>query len=76
MTKTAFIEAYRAALLALYPWAQDPVRLDRFMASVRTTLDGGNSFSRNGEAFEAACRAIGIAPWKVTLKFLHSMPEA
>jgi hypothetical protein len=73
MTKTAFIAAYRAALLNGYPWAQDTARLDRFMASVKATLDGGNTFNREGEAFRTACHAIGLSPRKATLKFLHSM---
>ena len=32
MTKTEFIANYRAALIAEYEWARDPVRLDRFHA--------------------------------------------
>lgn len=73
MTKTAFINAYRATLLAHYPWAQDTARLERFMCSVTETLNGGNSFNRDGEAFRAACHAIGLSPRKATLKFLQSM---
>jgi hypothetical protein len=74
MTKTAFLQAYRAALLAGYPWAQDTERLEKFMTGVKATLDGGNTFNRDGEAFRAACHAIGLSPRKATLKFLHSMP--
>jgi len=75
MTKTAFMNAYRATLLAGYPWAQDSARLEKFMASVKATLDGGNTWNRDGEAFRAACHAIGLSPRKATLKLLQSLPE-
>lgn len=59
MNRPAFLEAYRAALVALYPWASTPWRLARFMRSVVETLDGANSWHHKSDAAKAAWRAIG-----------------
>ena len=59
-SKSDFLAAYRAALAAAYPWAQDEAQLDRFLASVRDTLTGPcASWHPEGAAVNAAWRAIG-----------------
>lgn len=37
MTKTEFLERYRARLV-VFPWASSPQRLDKFMSSVANTI--------------------------------------
>ena len=60
MDRNAFLTAYRAELLARYPWAQDAAKLHRFMESVEMSISGGaKTWNNDGEAVTAAWRAIG-----------------
>lgn len=73
MTKTQFIERYRAELSQRYTWAQDTDKLARFMASVETTLRGpAATWNHDGEAVTAAWRAIG-GKGKPALKALRAL---
>ena len=72
-TKKALYDEYRVQLIAGYAWAKDEARLSRFMQSVRDTLNGGNTFNRDGEAWRAACHNVGISP-RISLKALHALP--
>lgn len=77
MTKTAFLQAYRAEL-ARYPWAADPERLARFMrvcaGTIATPVDlSEGHWNHDGDAVTAAWRAIG-GKGKPTLKALRALP--
>lgn len=73
MTKDAFVSEYRAALLANYAWAQDAEKLERFLATVRRTLDTGVAhWNKDGEAVVRAWRAIG-GKGKPTYKALYAL---
>jgi len=75
MSRTAFLAAYRAQLIALYPWAKDTARLDRFMSAVELTISTArNEWDHDGDAVTAAWHAIG-GKGKPTLKALRSLPE-
>jgi len=72
-TRSAFLETYRAELLARYGWAGDPHRLSTFMASVTTTLNTKTaSWNSTGEAVEAAWKKIG-GKGKATYKALRAL---
>lgn len=60
-TRGEFLKEYERQLVARYAWAADPVRLARFMSSVRNTLAGGNVgwLVHSGEAVDAAWLVIG-----------------
>lgn len=74
MTRSVFLEAYRTALVAAYPWASDPVRLDRFLASCAGTLEGpAATWNHDGEAVTAAWKAIG-GKGRPTLNALRALP--
>lgn len=74
MTKNAFLAAYRKQLLARYPWAQDPAKRARYMASVAGSLLGAeNTWHPAGEAVTAAWRDIG-GKGKPSFKALRAMP--
>lgn len=61
MTKENFLAAYRAAIVAAYPWAADPARLEKFMASVRTTLyTEVNTWNKDSEVARKVWRDIGM----------------
>lgn len=74
-TRTEFATAYRAELVARYPWAQDPARLEAAMAAVANTLDEkpGQKWSNSGPAYEAALAACGL-PKRIPLKALRALP--
>jgi hypothetical protein len=75
MTRTGFLVALRAELLKRYPWAQDAMRLERFMSGVRDTITGvGNNWCKDGDAADAAWKAIG-GKGKPTYKALRALPE-
>ena len=74
MTKQAFLEAMQRELVARYAWAREPERLDRFMSSVRVTVEGGMTWNKDGDAATAAWRAIG-GKGKLTYKALHALPQ-
>lgn len=59
MTKDAFVNAYKEELVARYSWASDTEKLDRFMLSVKRTLEGGLFWNKDGDAVNAAWRRIG-----------------
>lgn len=73
MSRAAFLAAYRAELIAMYPWAQDAARLERFMGTVVDTLDGpGSPWHHEGDAVTAAWRNIG-GKGKPTKKALREL---
>ena len=72
MTKVDFYIAYRAKLVATYPWAANVDKLERFMNGVEETLNGGSRWNHDGEAVTAAWRAIG-GKGKPTLKALRAL---
>lgn len=72
MTRTAFLAAYRAHLVAMYPWTADANKLDRFMTGVEDTLNGGHQWNHDGQAVTAAWREIG-GKGKPTLKALRAL---
>lgn len=74
MNRTAFLTAYRAALLSRFAWAQDTAKLDKFMASVQTTVStSAATWNHDGDAVTAAWRSIG-GKGKPTLKALRALP--
>ena len=74
MTQVAFIKAYMGELKARYPWTSDLVKFARFMESVTLTLRaGGNTWLPEGEAVNAAWKAIG-GKGKPSLKALRALP--
>jgi hypothetical protein len=81
--KTDFKAALRKELLARYgpegnldKWAANPERLERFMASVETTLTTNrNTVGIDSDSFRAAYKAIG-GKGPLTYKALRSLPEA
>jgi hypothetical protein len=73
MTKSSFLRAYREKLSAL-PWASNPEKLEKFLASCRATIDGASTWNHDGESCVAAWREIG-GKGKPTLKALRALPE-
>lgn len=73
-TKSEFLAEYEKQIIARYSWASNETKRARFMASVKATLNGGNTWSRDGEAYEAALVACGLSK-RITLKALHALPE-
>lgn len=75
MTRTDFIRQYgRELILKGYAWTHDAVKLERFLASVLTTLETDhNTWDHNGDAVTAAWRALG-GKGKPTLKALRALP--
>lgn len=62
MTKTQFLAEYRAALLASpdMQWAQDQAKLDKFMASVETTVrTEANTWNIDSPIARAVWRRLG-----------------
>jgi uncharacterized protein YaeQ len=72
-TKILFCETYERHLRRLWAWTRDANKLAEFMRSVEQTLDGGNTWSRSGEAYDATLAELGL-PKKTSLKALQSMP--
>lgn len=74
-TKKAFMTALENELTSRYTWARDEAKLARFMASVSDTLTGkATSWNKNGDASEAAWRAIG-QKGKPTYKALRALDD-
>jgi hypothetical protein len=75
MTKDKFMAAYRAELLAQYPWASNPEKLSRFMASVWTSITTNKAtWNHDGDAVRAAWHTIG-GKGKPTLKALCALED-
>lgn len=74
MTKFSFMVAYRAELIATYPWARVNDKLDRFMDIVIDALYGGNYWNFKGDAVDAAWKSIG-GKGNPTLKDLRALPD-
>lgn len=73
MSRTAFLSAYRAALVALYPWAADVAKLERFMSACEVTLSTTRAtWNHDGDAVTSAWRSIG-GKGKPTLKALRAL---
>lgn len=74
-TKENFYAEYRVELVNRYAWAQEAGRLDRFMTSVRTTLETSEApWNHEGEAVTAVWRKIG-GKGKPTRKALRALPQ-
>lgn len=72
-TKAAFLEAYKAALIAEYPWAQDADKLGKFLKSVSLTMSGfATTWNHSGTAVKTAWHAIG-GKGKPSLKALREL---
>lgn len=69
--RTQFLRVMRTEL-AKYPWASEPDRLDRTMASVEGTMSGDRRCIINGASWLAAWKAIG-QKGKPTYKALHAL---
>ena len=75
MNRDAFLIAYRKALVEYYDWARNnEEKLERFMHSVRATLDGANTWNHGGVCVVVAWRAVG-GKGTPTLKALRSLPS-
>ena len=75
LSKQNFYAAYRVALLNTYAWADEPAKMERFMSSVKATLDGAPAtWNHDGEAVKTAWNAIG-GKARPTLKALRALPE-
>lgn len=75
MTKKAFLIAFKAELVARYPWAKDEAKLKNFMGKVAESLSGESpGWIVEGKAVEAAWSSIGGAG-KPTLKKLVALPD-
>lgn len=72
-TKSDFLAAYERELFLRYEWTKDEPKMLRFMASVKATLTGANTWAHDGEAVVLAWRAIG-GKGKPTLKALRALP--
>lgn len=72
-SKRAFLYQYRGMLIARCPWASDRARLDRFMASVQTSLTTDSiTWNHVGELAQEAFR--GVATGRYSLKALRGLP--
>ena len=58
-TKTAILASFREELKR-YPWANDPVKLEKLMAAAKETLNGGNLIDRTGHAWLRALELNGL----------------
>ena len=75
MSKSQFLIKYRQKLSDTYFWAKDKVKLDNFMKSVSTTLEGTDSlWDFHGDAVVAAWKEMG-GKGKPTLKALRNLPD-
>ena len=74
-TRTAFLAAYRTTLLDTYGWAADTAKLDKFMASVATTVNTPSTTANltDSPAAQAAFKAIGCKG-RLTYKALRALP--
>lgn len=76
MTKTKFIDRLQKELIARYDWAKDEKRLNHFIEGVRATIfDGASRWNNDGDASNAAWRAIG-GKGKPTYKALRALPNS
>ena len=76
MTKQQFLDTYRAEIIARYSWAADTAKLERFMDSVRATIatqEGFAHWNHQGDAVDAAWKAIGGKEKHPTLKALRAL---
>ena len=73
MTKTEFLDRYRASLIAEFAWADDPARLERFMQSVSNTIClNHNTWNHASAVADRIWRAAGFKG-KATLKGLRGL---
>lgn len=81
LTKKLFVEKYKQLLPQAYPWATDNVRLEKFMASVCSTIGTAYTGPYTGDVgvwnFDSkVARAITKGHIKrYTLKALRSLPD-
>lgn len=74
VTRTQWLRAYEAELMARYDWALNPTRLATFLQSVTQTLTGeATTWNHDGVAVTAAWRACG-GKGTPTLKALRALP--
>lgn len=75
MTKTQFLNDYRASLLATMAWAGEESRLDKFMASVeRTIRTEAKLWNHDSPLADKLWRKAGFKG-RVTLKGLRALPD-
>ena len=75
MTKTAFLAAYRALLIAEWEWAREPGRIDRFMQSVeRTIRSEAKPWNHDSPLAKRALRQIGCKE-RYSLKALRALAD-
>lgn len=72
VTRTQFSTALRQCLKEDFPWAADDTKLNNFMASVQTTLEGRKTVIIDGKSFQRAWRSCGLKG-KPTYKGLHAL---
>lgn len=75
LTKQTFLDRYSDKLLSTHPWTKEEGRLDRFMASVRATLNGAALWNHDSDAARAVWRASGPKGVRYSLKALRSLPD-
>lgn len=62
-TKQKFLDAYQEEVRAQYAWAQDPDKLERYMASVRATIyTSTTTWIASGEVLATVFKRLGL-PW-------------
>ena len=75
MTKTQFYEAYEKELIDRWSWAQDTDKRNRFMGSVRQTMENGaTTWNKNGPTTAAAWKTVG-GKGIPTYKTLRNLPQ-
>ena len=73
-TKSEFLEAYRAEVIATYPWARvNTEKLENFMHAARATIEGPNTmWAWDGAAVHRVWKQLGMTG-KLTLKSLRAL---
>ena len=77
MTQWRFMAEYRGLLISTCPWAQDETKLDRFMSTVRSSIETDVNLwciSGKPKCVTLAWRAIG-GKGKPTYTALRALPR-
>ena len=72
VTRSTFIDEYMKTLVQMFPWATDKDKLEGFISSCISTLDGANTWNHDGPAVHQSWTAIGMKS-KPTLKALRAL---
>lgn len=77
LTKKLFLTEYREGLAnnPEYDWALNAARLDKFMASVAHTLNGGGTWNKDSLVARAIWKRHGYLAKDYTYKNLQALPE-